>query len=140
MENVGSGGHLTQCLKIWTVQMTSVSLQVLIRTCRQKLKRWQISHKWQASTSTFKRHENERQNQHTNQRQQHCPGSGGRVHFGSKVTKGGDSMSDVTTRLSKGNQAFAMLRPVSRAKVYQPTTQNQRSPIWVRMLENPSFY
>lgn len=26
MENVGSDGHLTQCLKIWTMQMTSVLL------------------------------------------------------------------------------------------------------------------
>lgn len=38
------------------------------------------------------------------------------IYLGSKMTKVGDSMSDVNTRFTKGNQAFAMLRPVWTAK------------------------
>lgn len=38
------------------------------------------------------------------------------IYLGSKMTKVGDSMSDVNTRFTKRNQAFAMLRPVWTAK------------------------
>lgn len=38
------------------------------------------------------------------------------IYLGSKMTKVGDSMSDVNTRFTKRNQAFAMLRPVWRVK------------------------